>query len=206
VAPTKLYKSNAARQRAYRERKAAEIRALRTRNVTAGAEQLPDAASRIRPASPSSLSGRDRQPEAERNVTAEADEDFVYDEDLVYDRETPKGKGTYRVTLVVAAARLKTIQKEAEEVFGEMLLEVSKVETATSKAARLADAEEMIAEAKSMVEELKGEIESWKESLPENLQYGAKAEELDEAISALEEKSEQLGDIDFSDIRFPGMY
>ena len=39
--------------------------------------------------------------------------------------------------------------------------------------------------AKDTVEELRDELQSWRDNLPENLQSGSKAEELDEAISNL---------------------
>ena len=124
-----------------------------------------------------------------------------------YDRECPKGKGEYIVTLRVAAARIKTIQKQAEQAFGEMLLNVEKDDPGTSRAYRLAVAEGQVESAKDTVEELKDELQSWRDNLPENFQYGTKADELEEAISNLEDLAGQLDGSNFNfEIDMPGMF
>jgi hypothetical protein len=141
-------------------------------------------------------------------TAAEADDADPDDVEFYsYDRDCPKGKGEYTVTLTVAASRLKTIQKEAEQAFGEMLLEVEKDEPCTSRAGRLAVAEEQVVSAKDMVEELRDELQSWRDNLPENFQSGSKADELDEAISNLQGLEDSLDASNFNfDIEIPGMF
>jgi len=51
-----------------------------------------------------------------------------------------------------------------------------------------------IEEALSVAEELRDELENWKDSLPENLQSGSKADEIQEAIDMLEEGISKLED------------
>lgn len=50
------------------------------------------------------------------------------------------------------------------------------------------------------VSELLDELTSWKDNLPENLQYSNKADELDSAISELESAQSSLEEIDTEDI------
>ena len=141
----------------------------------------------------------------ETNRVAEPDADDIEFE--TYDRERPKGKGEYIVTLRVAASRLKTIEKDAEAAFGEMLLSVEKDNPATSRSALLAEAEEEVDKARGMVEDLRDGLQNWRDNLPENFQDGAKATELDDAIEALGELAEQLDSQNFNfAIDMPGMY
>ncbi|MFZ0418429.1 MAG: hypothetical protein WAM04_09995 [Candidatus Sulfotelmatobacter sp.] len=124
-----------------------------------------------------------------------------------YDRECPKGKGEYIVTLTVAASRLKTIQKQAEQAFGEMLLSVEKNESATSRASRLGEAQIQVESAHDTVEELRDELQSWRDNLPENFQVGEKADELDQAIEGLDSLASSLDMSNFDfEIEIPGMF
>jgi len=142
--------------------------------------------------------------QVQTNQTDNEDADVEF---YSYDRECPKSKGEYIVTIRVAASRLKTIQKQAEQAFGEMLLNVEKDEVANSRASRLAEAEGQVESAKETVEELRDELQSWRDNLPENLQYGEKAGELDEAIGNLEDLASQLDDSNFNfEIDMPGMF
>ena len=56
-----------------------------------------------------------------------------------------------------------------------------------------------VEEAQSVAEELKDELENWRDSLPENLQSGEKADALEEAIGALEEAIDKLQEVQDSD-------
>jgi len=56
-----------------------------------------------------------------------------------------------------------------------------------------------VEEAQSVAEELKDELENWRDSLPENLQSGEKADALEEAINALEEAIDKLQEVQDSD-------
>ncbi len=78
----------------------------------------------------------------------------------------------------------------------------------SSRADRLAKAEGSLEDAKGRIEELREELEQWRDGLPENLQNGDKASQLEEAISALESAE---GEIDqaadtCSGVEFPGMF
>lgn len=113
----------------------------------------------------------------------------------------------FRVTIVVTAANIVSLRKKAAAAFGEEATEVAfrKVKLDASRADRLDKIAADVADAAGTVEELKEELEQWKESLPENLQDGDKASELDEAISQLEDIHQALDGIEF-DVAFPGMY
>lgn len=56
-----------------------------------------------------------------------------------------------------------------------------------------------VEEALAMAEELKDELESWKDNLPEQLQDGSKADELQDAIEQLDEAASLLEDIQGGD-------
>lgn len=113
----------------------------------------------------------------------------------------------YIVTLTVDAARLESVQKKLREAFGkDSEAKVEKIKHATSRADRLSEAESSFEDAKVIVDELKDEIQNWLDGLPENLQNGSKADELNECISELDDLSNNLENCDFSGISFPGMY
>ena len=59
--------------------------------------------------------------------------------------------------------------------------------------------------AKQVVDDLAGELQDWHDNLPENMQGGYKADQLDEAIGALESLSSDLESIDVSGVEFPSM-
>ena len=54
--------------------------------------------------------------------------------------------------------------------------------------------------------ELASELEEWKSSLPENLQNGEKASQIDDAISNLENLADNIEAIDGDNVEFPSMY
>ena len=56
-----------------------------------------------------------------------------------------------------------------------------------SRATRYSEAQDKVCDALSEPEELRDELQSWRDGMPENLQASSKADELDEAISVLEE-------------------
>lgn len=77
---------------------------------------------------------------------------------------------------------------------------------ATSRSDRLQEAATMVDDAKQVVEDLKSELESWKDGMPENLQNGSKAQEIDDAVSELESLGSELDGISFDSVNFPGMF
>lgn len=77
-----------------------------------------------------------------------------------------------------------------------------------SRADRFSNAISNIEQSRSEIEELRDELQNWRDNLPENLQNGSKADELDEAISALEDA---LNDAESAaghdgNVNFPGMF
>jgi len=65
---------------------------------------------------------------------------------------------------------------------------------------------QLVKDAKTEFEELKTELEDWLEGMPENLQSGSKAEELQEAIDALDEVIENCDTVEGIEVNFPGMF
>lgn len=113
---------------------------------------------------------------------------------------------SYEIILRVPGNRIDAVLKKAKEAFGEDFQIVRKVDPSSSRADRLSDVEADVQSAATSVEELKGELEEWKENLPENLQQGGKADELDDAISQLEQIQSELESIDFTSVSFPSMF
>lgn len=77
------------------------------------------------------------------------------------------------------------------------------------------DTVDAIESASGDVDELKGELESWLEGMPENLQGGQKADELQTAIDALETVKDALDEAqqaletasdEAGNVEFPGMF
>jgi len=57
------------------------------------------------------------------------------------------------------------------------------------------------------MEELRDELQSWLDNIPENLSSGSKAEELETAISELDDLLSEIEGVDFDrDVSFPGMF
>ena len=72
----------------------------------------------------------------------------------------------------------------------------------------MADIAESTSIAVIEAEELKDELEAWLENMPENLQDGSKAGEIQEAIDELEEVIDHLNEaVDSAgNVNFPGMF
>lgn len=76
---------------------------------------------------------------------------------------------------------------------------------AKSRAKRFEDVMESVGHAKDELDELTQELQDWLDGMPENLQDGTKAEELNTAISELEDLSAQFDEIAMTEVEFPGM-
>jgi hypothetical protein len=111
----------------------------------------------------------------------------------------------YRVTMTIDGTRLDSVRKKLIEKFGEINPSVVKIETNQSRADRLGEAESSVEDSKSIVSELCEEMQSWFDSIPENLQGGSKADEVQEAIDSLQQISDDLENIDFGNVSFPSM-
>jgi DNA repair exonuclease SbcCD ATPase subunit len=112
----------------------------------------------------------------------------------------------YKIELTVEDHSIASVQSKLRKHFGAEASAISakKIEHNQSRADRLAKAQAQAEEAKSEVEDLKSEMESWLENLPENLQGGSKAEEIQEAIDALDTLQSDLENCSW-EINFPGM-
>lgn len=73
-----------------------------------------------------------------------------------------------------------------------------------SRAQRFSDVKDKVTEAKEAMETLRDELQSWLDNMPENLQDGQKAAELQETIDALDDVISNLEDAENADIEFPG--
>ena len=100
------------------------------------------------------------------------------------------------------------MRKKLEELAPGLSPRLVKIETGMSRADRLTFALADAADALSEVESLREEIESWKDGLPENLQSGSKADELDECMSQLDAAKDALENAisEGENVSFPGMY
>ena len=120
-----------------------------------------------------------------------------YDED-----EERENLPAYTVTV---RAKSITSMKAQLRKFG-IEATVEKIVRARSRADVLDQAARQVEDAKQTVEELRDELQEWHDGMPENLQSGQKAEELETAISQLEEIISELGNVDFDNVDFPGRF
>ena len=117
----------------------------------------------------------------------------------------------YEITLTVEAPRKSAVEKKLQAAFGEdgeevPIHSIEKVDTPSSRAERLSEAQGLVSEAMEIVSALRDEMEQWYDSIPENLQEGNKALEVQEAQDALDAIHSDLEAIDFDGVSFPGMY
>jgi len=75
-----------------------------------------------------------------------------------------------------------------------------------SRRVRYESARQLVAQASEEFEELRTELQDWLDNMPENLQESAKAEELQDTISMLDEAIDSAADIAYLDIDFPRMF
>ncbi len=86
------------------------------------------------------------------------------------------------------------------------LVKARKSKRRPSRADRFGEAQSDVSSAKGNAEELRDELQNWLDNLPENLQSGSKASELEDAISSLEEFINSCEEAEGVDVQFPGMY
>jgi hypothetical protein len=115
----------------------------------------------------------------------------------------------YLITLIVDGARKESVEKTLKIAFkGQepVLYAVEKKTSPESRSERLNDAASIMEDAKTIVKELKDEMQEWYDSIPENLQNGNKAEEVQSAIDALDDVQNEMESISFDSVEFPGMF
>jgi len=86
--------------------------------------------------------------------------------------------------------------------------QITKDDPPSSRADRLNSAMSLVEDAVSEVNDLKDELQNWVDSMPENLQSSSKADEINDAISELEEVSGSLDQAvsGAQSVSMPGMY
>jgi hypothetical protein len=113
----------------------------------------------------------------------------------------------YEISFKLSASRQSAVAKRLRAMLGpDVSFSIQKERTARSRGDRLSEAEASFEDAKSTVSELKDEMQEWMDSIPENLQNGSKANEVQEALDALESIEGDMENIDFGSVNFPGMY
>lgn len=115
-----------------------------------------------------------------------------------------------QVSVSMKGLRADTVRKLMEGSIGkkcpEALITVTRQEPPESRADRFAEAVSLAADARAIGEELRDELQDWRSNLPENLQAGEKAGELDDAISNPEDFISNCEEAEGASIDFPSMF
>jgi len=75
-----------------------------------------------------------------------------------------------------------------------------------SRRERFAEAIASVEMAMADIQSLRDELQDWLDNMPDNLQTGQKAEELEGAVANLEDVLDSLETATSTDVEFPGMY
>lgn len=119
---------------------------------------------------------------------------------------TKKGlRENSKLVSTIADWAKRYVQLEYPDSKDDIEVDVEMYEPPESRADRLDQAAGLVENAKQIVDDLTEELQNWHDNLPENMQNGEKANQLDEAIGALESLSSDLEGIDFSGVEFPSM-
>ena len=114
------------------------------------------------------------------------------------------------VTINQKGIRLESIKVLLESCvkgkYPEAKISVERKDPAESRADRFTEAQSLISDAKCEMEILRDELQEWHDNLPENLQQGSKADEIQEAIDGLETCVSGLDEAESTEVNFPGMY
>ena len=111
----------------------------------------------------------------------------------------------YIVTVEKKGLRTTELAKALRSFGPECEYDIQDGALPTSQAGRFAVAMTQIGQAKEEAENLRGELDSWRESLPDTQQESEKAEQLEDAISQLEEFIAACEQAEGVEIEFPGM-
>lgn len=114
----------------------------------------------------------------------------------------------YSISGTVSDTNIVAVRKKLAEVFkvAEEQIAATKIEESPSRADRLSAAENLVDQARDIVEELREEVQGWHDNLPENLQDGDKAQEIEECASQLEQVGSNLDEAGFGDVSFPSAF
>lgn len=116
-----------------------------------------------------------------------------------------------RIEITVNMNRLKVAAVEKHVVnavraaFPDASVTVRSVATAESRSNRFDEAVGLVGDAKSSAEELRDELQNWLDGMPENMQGGDKASQLEEAISSLDEFIDAAENAEGVSVEFPSM-
>jgi hypothetical protein len=122
--------------------------------------------------------------------------------------ESKRRLSQYRITATVDARRVSVVEKKLREAFGLQEASIFTVEKDTSpesRADRLAEAAGLVTEALDRIQELQQEMQDWSDSIPENLQDGQKASDVQQTIDDLQDLIDNIEGLDFDNVSFPGM-
>lgn len=113
---------------------------------------------------------------------------------------------SYLVKVRVNASSIIAVRK-ALQVLGSDVSPavIEKIEKSPSRSDRFDGAISDVADARAEMESLKEELEEWKNNLPESLQSGSKADELDDAINQLDEAIRACEEVEGHSVDFPSM-
>lgn len=117
-------------------------------------------------------------------------------------------KPKYRLTLLVRATNIKTVEAKLKQLFEVPMeeLKITKIDLPNSRQERLDDCRAQVEGAAVEVETLKDELQDWFDALPDSFQQGEQGDNLNEAINGLGDLQSELEGIDFSSFTgFPGM-
>lgn len=115
-------------------------------------------------------------------------------------------KPKYRLTLLVEAANINSVESKLKQLFGEATVaSLKKIDLPNSRSQRLTDAYQQVESAMEEVEELRTELESWYDSLPDSFQQGEQGDSMREAMENLQRIHDDLEGVDFGNVEFPGM-
>lgn len=115
----------------------------------------------------------------------------------------------FRVVFEMEGARTEAVRNKLARLLGpdsDVVKKVALLGKVESRADRLQDARQSVEDATSDVEQLQQEMQDWYDSIPENLQQGEKANQVEEAANALETLHDELDNIDWDSVEFPGMF
>lgn len=114
----------------------------------------------------------------------------------------------YKIEAVVSETNIRAVKAKLAAAFttGEESISATKIEDSPSRADRLSAAESLVEQARSVLDDLKSEMEEWHDNIPENLQQGDKAQEVQEAIDGLDTLCTEMEALDFGGVTFPSAF